>query len=81
MQHALAFRRGVILDALKQFCVTTGAYFGMAKFPLVPAFDLAAQGLGNGIHAKANAEHRNPQFKHRLGRTKGFVFPEAGMTA
>ena len=78
-EHALAFRCGVVLNAVKQFCMPACAYIGMAKLPLVPAFNLAAELPRHGLHAVANTQHRNAKFKHRRRCLVGGIFVHAGV--
>ena len=67
LEHAVAFGRSKVFNAFEQFGVAVGAHFGIAKFAGVPGFNLAAQLLRHGLHAVANAQHRNAEFKHGVG--------------
>ena len=77
----MAFGAGEVLQALQKRGVAVGAHFGVAEFALVPAFHLAAQLLGHGLHAVANAQHGHAQREHRLRRAVGAVFIGAGVAA
>ena len=77
----MALGTHMVLDAVQQAGVATRAYFGMAEFALVATFDGAAQGFGDRVHAKADAQHRNTQPEHRRRRAQGFILPQAGMAA
>ena len=63
----MTFRRGEVGNVLQQRGVTSGSNLGIAKLPSVPRFDLATELLRHGLHAIANAQHRDAQFKHRIG--------------
>ena len=39
------------------------AHLGIAEFAMRAGFDLAAQLLGHGLHAVADAQHRHAQIK------------------
>ena len=57
-----------------------GADFRVAKFARVARLDLAAQLCGHGLHAIANAQHGQAQFKHSIGRAV-VHFVHAGVAA
>ena len=80
LEHAVAFGRDEVFDALEQFGVTMGTHFGVAEFAGVRAFDFAAQLGGHGLHAVADAQHRDIQLEHGVGRTV-VHFIHAGVAA
>ena len=80
LEHAVAFGRGKVFNALEQFGVAMRTHFGVAEFAGVGAFDLAAQLIGHGLHAVANAQHRDTQLKHG-GRRLVVHFIHAGVAA
>ncbi|MNW09567.1 hypothetical protein D3C71_2065940 [compost metagenome] len=57
-----------------------GAHFCVAEFAAVGAFDLAAQLGRHGLHAVADAQHRQAQLEHSV---RGAVvhFVDAGVAA
>ena len=81
VQHAVAFCRGVVGNAVKQRSVAVGADLGRAKFTGFARFNLATQLLRHGLHAVANAQNRHAQLKHGLRRFVGFVLIHAGVAA
>jgi hypothetical protein len=80
LEHAMAFGRGEVGNVLEQGSVTVGAHLGVAEFPGVRTLDLAAQLVGHGLHAVANAQHRQAQLVHRLGRFVVYLV-DAGVRA
>ena len=64
----MAFGRVKVLNAVQQLGVAARTHFGVAKFALVAALHLAAQLLGHGLHAVANAQHGQAQLEHGIGR-------------
>ena len=64
LEHAVAFCRGKVFNALEQFGMAMRTHFGITKFTGMACFYLAAQLLRHGLHAVANAENRNAQLKH-----------------
>jgi hypothetical protein len=61
--------------------VAPRAHRGKAELALVAALDLATELVGHGLHAVADAQHRNAQFEHGLRRlVRGFLV-HAGMAA
>ena len=47
----------------------------------MPAFDLASELVGHGLHAVADAQHRHTQLEDSLRRLVGGIFVDAGMAA
>ena len=80
-QHALPFGCGEVRNVLEQRRVAARPHVSMAKFAFVPALDLAAQLVRHGLHAIADAQHRNAQLEHRLGRLVGGFLINAGVAA
>ncbi len=70
-QHAVAFRRAEILDALEQLRVAVRSNFGIAEFAHAARFDTPAELLRHGLHAVADAQNRHALLEHRLGRLAG----------
>jgi hypothetical protein len=81
IQHAVAFCSREVGNVFEQRGVTAGPYRCKPELPLVPALHLAAQLVRHRLHAIADAQHRNPQIEHGLGRLVGRVFVHAGMAA
>ncbi|MCY1521143.1 hypothetical protein D9M68_559430 [compost metagenome] len=81
VEHAVAFGRGEVGDVLQQRGVAMGAHGREAELALVAAFDLAAELLGHGLHAVADAEHRNAEVEHGLRALVGGFFVHAGVAA
>ena len=77
----MPFVGGVVLDAAQQLGVAMGPHIGMAKLALVAALHPAAQLVRHGLHAVADAQHRQPQLKHCLGRLVGALLVHAGVAA
>ena len=67
LEHAVAFRRGEVGNVFQQRGVAAGAHLGIAELARVRALDLAAELLRHGLHAVANAQHRNAELVHRIG--------------
>ncbi len=67
----MAFGGGEVGDVFQQGGMAVGADFGIAEFPgLAGGFGGhhgAAQLLGHGLHAVADAQHGDAQFEHHLG--------------
>src|SRR5437899_1027829 len=68
-QHAMAFGRGEILDALQQRGMTVGADLGITELAYLARLELAAELQRHGVHAVADAEHRYTQLECEVGRT------------
>src|SRR5690606_15804108 len=60
----------VILDAVEQAALADHVDARIAELTQVGALDLAAELLGHGLHAVANAQHRHAQVEHRLTGTR-----------
>ncbi len=80
LEHAVAFGGGEVLDAFEQRGVAVSAHLGVAKLAAVAAFNLAAQLVGHGLHAVADAQHRDAQLEHGVRRLV-VHFVDAGVTA
>src|SRR3990167_10821946 len=70
-----------ILDALEQFGVAMGTNLGRTKLTRMASLYLATKLLRHRLHAVADTQHRDTQFKHRLGRLVRRLFVDAGMAA
>jgi hypothetical protein len=81
LEHAVAFGRGEVRNAVQQPGVPAGTHLGIAKLALVAALHLAAELLGHGLHAIADAQHRHAEAEHRARRAVGAFFVHAGMAA
>ena len=79
LKHAVAFRRGVILNAVKQSGMATCAHISMTKLTFMAAFYLATQLPGHGLHTVTNAQNRQAQLKDNLGNFVGGVFVHTGV--
>jgi hypothetical protein len=55
-----------VLDAFEQRGVAAGADLGVTELAGVTRLDLAAELLGHGLHAVADAQHRQAQLDTRL---------------
>jgi hypothetical protein len=56
-----------VCDAFEQRGVAPGAHLGVTELAGVTRLDLAAQLLGHGLHAVADAQHRQAQLVHGIG--------------
>jgi len=65
LEHAVAFGRGEILNAIKQTRVAARTHLGVAKLTMVGVCDLATEVHGHGLHAIANPKHRHTLLKCR----------------
>jgi len=75
LEHAVAFRRAEVLDALEQPGVAVRAHLGVAELAVLAALDAPAELLGHGLHAVADAQHRHAELEHRLRRPVGGFLP------
>ena len=60
--------------------MAVGAHFGVAKFTRGSRLYLATELGGHGLHAIANAQHGQAEFKHGIGCTVIYLV-NAGMAA
>ena len=67
VQQAVTLGIDAIVDAIEQPGVAAGANLGIAEFPNQPILDLTTQLGRHGLHAVADAQHRNAQTEHRVG--------------
>src|SRR5206468_10423808 len=67
LEHAVALRRAEVLDAVEKPRVTASANFGVAELAHLARLDLSAELLRHGLHAVADAEHRDAELERRLG--------------
>ncbi|CAM2159526.1 Cytosine deaminase [Paraburkholderia tropica] len=81
LEHAVAFRRAEVFDAVQEARVIARAHFGIAEFAQVAAVDLAAELLGHRLHAVADAEHGHAQLEHGLRGTRRVGFGDRIRTA
>ena len=59
LEHAVAFGRGEVFDTIKEFRVAARPNLGVAKLTMVRVGDLPPKMHRHGLHAVANAQHRN----------------------
>jgi len=81
LQHAVAFGRREILDAVEQARMAVRTHFRVAEFAMVAPLDLAAELHGHRLHPVADAEHRHAEIPHGLRRAQLMVFVRARVTA
>ncbi len=81
LQHAVAHWRGVVLYAVEQLRMAMRPHIGMAEFALVAGSDDAAELHRHREHAVADAQHRNTEFEHQLGRAQLVFLIGTGMAA
>ena len=81
LEHAVAHRGGVVLNAFKQGGVSVRANISVPKLALVPAGDHAAQLVRHSLHAVANPQDRNTQLKYHLRRFVGAFLVNTGVAA
>ena len=67
LEHAVAFGCVKVLDAFEQRGVSPGADLGVTELAGVARLDLAAELLGHGLHAVADAQNRQAQLIHGVG--------------
>jgi len=78
-EHAVIVH--VVLDAVEQLRFADQVDPCIAEFTHVRALHLAAQLLGHGLHAIADAEQRHAQIEHRLRRARAaFLVHRLGAT-
>ena len=74
VEQAVTVFVGFVLNAIKQFCMTTRTNFRKAKFAWFAegfgSFNFSAQLLRHRLHAVANTEHWHAELKHNLWRTR-----------
>ncbi len=68
VQQAVALGAGVVLDVPQQPGVAAGAHLGVAVLAMGRRGDLAAELGGHGLHAVADAEHRDAEFEDGVVR-------------
>ncbi|MNE20302.1 hypothetical protein D3C80_1134140 [compost metagenome] len=71
-QHAVVVH--VVFDAVEQTALADQIDAGVAELAQVGTLHLAAQLLGHGLHAVADAEQRHAQLEHRLRRARAVFF-------
>ncbi|MDT4821147.1 hypothetical protein FQZ97_543100 [compost metagenome] len=81
LEHAVAFIRGEVGQAVEQLGVAMRADFGVAEFAVVGEADHAAQLLRHGLHAIADAQHGHAQLEHGVGHAHGAFFVGRGVAA
>jgi len=81
LEHAVAFGRGEILDALQQPGMAPRPDLGIAELALIAPAHFTAELLRHGLHAIADAEHRKTHVPDRLRRSQSMVFIRAAVTA
>jgi len=74
LQHAVAFGRREVGDILQQRRMAVGTDFRVTELTRLAGglggHHLATQLLRHGLHAVADAEHRNPQIEHHFRRAR-----------
>ena len=80
-EHAMAFGRRVVGDAVEQPGVAMGTQLGVAELAVVAPLDHPAELGRHRLHAVADAQHRDTEPPQRVGRTQLLVFVSAGMAA
>src|SRR2546425_1011671 len=80
-QHAVPFRRAEILDAVEQLGVAARADFCITEFAHFSCLDPAPELLRHGLHAVADAEHRDAELEHRLWGPRGRLLVRGHVTA
>ena len=68
---------GVIAQAFEQRVVRDELHFGVAEFARVGGFGRAAQLRGHGLHAVADAEHRQAAVEDFLRRARARRAPSS----
>ncbi len=71
LEHAVTFGRAQVLDAVEQPGMAARADLGRAELTHPPRLHATAQLLRHGLHAVADAQHRNAEPEHRLRRLAG----------
>ena len=70
LEHAVAFGRREVLDAVEQPRVAVRPHLGVAELAVRARLDLAAELHRHREHAVADAEHRHAEIPHRLRRAQ-----------
>ncbi len=81
LEHAVAFGGVKVGQVFEQGGVSTCTHFGVTKLTLATALHLTAKLLRHGLHAVANAQHRQAQLEHRCRGLVGVVLIDAGGAA
>ena len=81
LEHAVAFVRREVGQAVEQLGVAVRADFGVAEFTVVGEADDTAQLLRHGLHAVADAQHRHAQLEHGMRHAHGAFFVGRGVAA
>ncbi len=63
VEHAVTFGGLVVLDIAQQLGMAARAHAGVTEFALADVFDLAAELLGDRLHAVADAENRQAELE------------------
>ncbi|MCY1440703.1 hypothetical protein D9M71_569880 [compost metagenome] len=71
-EHAVVVH--VVLDAVEQTGLADHVDAGVAELAQVGTLHLAAELLGHGLHAVADAEQRHAQVEYRLRRARAVSF-------
>jgi hypothetical protein len=67
MAHPHVQIPGAVVDIGEEGVFLFDLHFGITEFTQVGGADLAAQLLGHGLHAVADAQHRQPELEHDFG--------------
>jgi hypothetical protein len=81
LEHAVAFGRREVADAFEQARVIARAHFGITELTQMADVDPAAQLLGHGLHAVADAEHGHAEFEHHLRHARRVGFSDRARSA
>ena len=81
LEHAVAFGRREILDAIEQSGMAVRSNLGIAELAMRTCLNLPALLHRHREHAVANAQHRHAKVPDRLRRAQILLFVGAGMAA
>ena len=80
-EHAVAHRRCVVLNAVKQPGMAMGTHIGVTEFAQFARRDHSAELYGHREHAVTDAQHRNAEFVHQLRGTQVMLLIGTGVAA
>ena len=81
VEQSVAFGAHAVLDVPEQRRMASRTHFGIAEFAHFTAFDLAAELLGHGLHAVADAKHRHSELEYGRGRARRATLPHGCRSA
>ena len=70
VEHRAPVGIAPVLELIEQARGSGYPHLGVAELPLARARHAPAELLRHGLHAVADAEHRNPEVEHRAGRPR-----------